>query len=360
MQWLRTKSNFHPFWLTLLVPLLIGVTLHWGMKKLIATTHRVTHTHQVLAELDDIPLQLGRANTAHYDYVLTGGEQYLTAYQTAAHATQKEIQDVRQLIKENTGQQNVLATVESLAHQRLTQLQQTIDVRRTDGFDAALRAIAAENDADLTGRIDALIQEMESEAWQLLAARSTAANASAHQLDALIVNGSLMALLLLIVANFIILQHAVERTQAEAAWRASAERYRCLFESAHDGIVLVASDETITDVNRAFENMTGWTQQELLGHRLCTLFPPSSAIPEASQAPAHALERKSALDTQLRRKDGSMLAVKASVNFFRDRNGNPIGVQGIYRDLSEEIPAPASVSAWRQPPLVADATISGH
>jgi PAS domain S-box-containing protein len=360
MQWLRTKSNFHPFWLTLLAPLLIGVTLHWSMKKLIATTHRVTHTHQVLEELDDIPLQLGRADTAHYDYVLTGDGQYLTAYQTAAHATQKEIEDVRPLIEENQGQQKRLAAVEDLAHERLRQLQQTIDVRRTDGFDAALQAIAAENGADLTGSIDALIQEMESEAWRLLASWSTAANASAHQLDALIAGGSVMALLLLIVANFLILWHAVERTQAETARRASAERYRSLFESAHDGIVLSTSDETVTDVNRAFERMTGWTQQELLGHRLRTLFPPASAIPEPGHAPADALEPQSGVQTRLRRKDGSMLAVKAWVNFFRDSNGNPIGVQGIYRDLSEQIPATASVSARRQPSLVAEATISGH
>src|SRR5215470_4946743 len=109
MQWLRTKLIFHPFWLTLLAPLLIGVTLHWSMKILIATTHRVTHAHQVLEELDDIPLQLGHAHTAHHDYVLTGDEHYLTSYQTAAHATQKEIEDVSRLIKEDKEQQKRLA-----------------------------------------------------------------------------------------------------------------------------------------------------------------------------------------------------------------------------------------------------------
>src|ERR1044071_2733937 len=135
--WLRTKLTAHPFWLTFLAPLLIGATLHWSMKKLITTTRHVTHAHQVLEELDDIPLQLGRAHSAHHDYVLTGDEQYLTSYQTAAHETQKEIEDVRQLIKEDKGRQKRLASVEDLVHERLAQLQQTIYMRRTDGFDAA-------------------------------------------------------------------------------------------------------------------------------------------------------------------------------------------------------------------------------
>src|SRR5262249_43092463 len=146
IMWLRTKFTAHPFWLTFLAPLLLGATLHWSMRKLITTTRHVTHAHQVLEELDDIPLQLGRAHTAHHDYVLTGDEQYLTSYQAAAHATQKEIEDVNRLIKkEDNGQQKRLASVEELAHERLTQLQQTIDLRKTDGFDAALQNITQDN-----------------------------------------------------------------------------------------------------------------------------------------------------------------------------------------------------------------------
>jgi PAS domain S-box-containing protein len=360
MQWLRIKLNFYPFWLTLLVPLLIGVTLHWSMKKLITTTHRVTHAHQVLEELDDIPLQLGRAHSAHHDYVLTGDEQYLTSYQTAAHATQKEIEDVRQLIKEDKGQQKRLAAVEDLAHERLAQLQQTILLRKTDGFDAALQAIIVDDSTDLPGHIDALIQEMEKETWRLLASWSTATDASAHQLDALIAGGSVMALLLLIVANFLILWHAVERTQAETARRASAERYQSLFESAHDGIVLVTRDEIITDVNPAFVRMTGWMREELLGHRLRTLFPPASAIPEPGHAPAEVLEPRSAVHTRLRRKDGGMAAVEAWVASLHDHDGNLIGMQGIYRDLSQPIPATSSASVCSQSPRVAETKFGGH
>src|ERR1044071_1307353 len=212
--WLRTKLTAHPFWLTFLAPLLIGATLHWSMKKLITTTRHVTRAHQVLEELDDIPLQLGRAHTAHHDYVLTGDEQYLTSYQTAAHAIEKEVEDVSRLIKEDKGQQKRLASVEDLAHERLAQLQQTIDLRKTEGFDAALQSIVQDNGADLTGQIDALIQEMKSETWRLLAARSLAVNASARQLDALIIGGDLPGLLPLLVANSIILRNAAERAPA--------------------------------------------------------------------------------------------------------------------------------------------------
>lgn len=245
MQWLRARLNFHPFWLALLAPLLMGVTLHWSMKKLIATTRHVTHIHQVLAELDDIPLQLGRAHTAHSDYVLTGNEQYLTAYQTAVHETQKEIEEVRQLIPEDKGQQKRLLEVENIAHEQFTQLQRAIELRKTEGFDAALQALMEENTADTTDRLDAFLQGMKHEAWRLLAARSAAANTSAHQLDVLIIGDSLMALLLLIVANFIIARRPSERAWVETAWQASTEQNPSLSQPARGGAELTTSDETV-------------------------------------------------------------------------------------------------------------------
>jgi PAS domain S-box-containing protein len=179
-------------------------------------------------------------------------------------------------------------------------------------------------------------------------------------LDVLIVSGSLIGLVLLIVAHSLIEQHAAERTRAEDDWRASAERYQSLFESAHEGIVLATSDETITDVNPAFVRMTGWMREELLGQRLRTLFPPASAILEAGHAPTDILEPQSGVHTRLRRKAGNALAVEAWMTSLYDQYGNLLGVQGIYRDPSPQNPATSSASIWRQPPLVAEATIGGH
>src|SRR5260370_40856601 len=118
---------------------------------------------------------------------------------------------------------------------------------------------------------------MKSETWRLLAARSLAVNASAHQLDALIVGGSLLGLLLLIVANSIIVRHAAERTRAEDDLRESARRDQNLFETPHEGIVLNKGDETNPDCKPAFERITGWPRKKLLGLRLRTAFPPDPA-----------------------------------------------------------------------------------
>lgn len=184
-------------------------------------------------------------------------------------------------------------------------------------------------------------------------------NASAHQLDVLIAGGSLLALLLLIVANSIIVQHAAERTRAEVAWRANAERYQSLFESALDGIVLVTSDETITDVNPAFERRRdGHGKDYWVSGSALSFYRLQSYLRQDTRL--HIYWNPSQPHTRLRRKDGDALAVEGWVTSLHDHYGNLIGVQGIYRDLSQQIPVTSSASVWRQPPLVAEAMIGGH
>jgi PAS domain S-box-containing protein len=334
MQWFLKRIQAHSFWLTFLAPILIGLALHWSMKKLITTTDRVAQTHHILAELDDIPLQLEQAEVAQHDYVLTGDEQYFSAYQNATTATHKEIEDVRRLVPNKVMEQEQLTEIESLVNDLSTQLQATIDVRRTDGFNAALHAMTTENNSKIAEHIRTDIRTLEDNQWKALIVRSSAVNASAHRLDALIASGSLIVLLLLIVANFIIEQHVKERKRTEIAQRASAERYQSLFEAAPVGIVLTTSDETITDVNRAFEMLTGWARQELLGQWLRTLFPPASTIPEPEYVQADIQTPQSAVHTQLVRKDRSVVAVDAWVTLLHDNNGNLIGRQSIYRDAS--------------------------
>ena len=61
---------------------------------------------------------------------------------------------------------------------------------------------------------------------------------------------------------------AIERARSEEAARESEERYRDLFENANEPIGTVTMDEQITEVNRAFERVLGYSRAELIGTSL--------------------------------------------------------------------------------------------
>jgi PAS domain S-box-containing protein len=129
-----------------------------------------------------------------------------------------------------------------------------------------------------------------------------------------------------------------DHQRLEEALRESEERYRNLFENANDAIATITLDGTITGVNRAAELLLGWSREEIIGHpapRFTT--PASMALAEERTRRFLAGEKlpSSMFEAELVRKDGSVVPVEVRTRAIRTHTGQPIGFQGIYRDITE-------------------------
>src|SRR5262249_43626068 len=137
-------------------------------------------------------------------------------------------------------------------------------------------------------------------------------------------------------ANASLRTEIAERKRVEEALRESEERYRNLFENANDAIVTFTLEGTVTNVNRGLEAMLGWSREELLGqHYRKFVTPTSVALGEERTRRFLAGERVGSIfEGEQVRKDGSVVPVEVRTRAIRDREGRPIGFQGIYRDIS--------------------------
>jgi PAS domain S-box-containing protein len=140
-------------------------------------------------------------------------------------------------------------------------------------------------------------------------------------------------------------QDITERKQAEAALRESEERYRNLFENANDMLATFALDGTVTSVNRGLEVALGWSREELIGQPYSKLTTPA-ALTLADEYTQRALAGEklpSIFETEIVRKDGNVVPIEVRARFIRDAEKRPIGIQGIFRDLTERRQAEAAV-----------------
>jgi two-component system, sensor histidine kinase and response regulator len=127
-----------------------------------------------------------------------------------------------------------------------------------------------------------------------------------------------------------------ERKRMEDVLRESEERYRSLFENANDAIVTFTLDGIVTSVNRGLEVMLGWSREELIGqHYRKFVTPASVAVGEERTRRFLAGERlPSIFEGEHVGKDGRVVPVEVRTRAIRDRQRQPIGFQGIYRDLT--------------------------
>ncbi len=129
---------------------------------------------------------------------------------------------------------------------------------------------------------------------------------------------------------------ALVRVRLTEQLQASEARYRTLFENANDVLVSATLDGTVTAVNRGLEVMLGWSRQELIGrHYRKFVTPATLALAEEHTRRALAGEKLPPIfEVEMMRKDGSVVPIESRTRFIRDKEGKPIGYQGIYRDIT--------------------------
>ncbi len=139
-----------------------------------------------------------------------------------------------------------------------------------------------------------------------------------------------------------------ERKRAEATVRSSEVRYRRLFETAKDGILMIDADsERITDVNAFLQEMLGYSREEIVGKKLWEIGPLKDV--EACRISFADLQEKEYLryeDLPLETKDGRSLSVEFISNVYHV-NGDRV-IQCNIRDVTDRKRAEAALRASEQ------------
>ncbi|WP_051327321.1 PAS domain S-box protein [Desulfatibacillum aliphaticivorans] len=125
-----------------------------------------------------------------------------------------------------------------------------------------------------------------------------------------------------------------ERKAAEAALIASEERNRALLEATPDAVTVYDKDAKVLYVNPAFEQLFGWTAEEVLGKPLD--FVPSEERPKTDELIARMRKGESVLE-EIKRytKDGRLLYIRASASMFWDKDRHFLGTVVISRDITD-------------------------
>jgi CheY-like chemotaxis protein/CHASE3 domain sensor protein len=181
-----------------------GTVSYLNTRALSVNTGLVMRTHEVLASLEEVLSLLKDAETGQRGYLITGDDRYLAPYTAALAALEAKLTELERL---STGSQTQLDRIKRLREyiaSKLRELAETIELRRTKGFEAARAVVATDRGQaamdSIRSGVDTMAGEERSNRNQRVAEMESA---YATAVTAGVLSGVLGVLLSLVVAYLV-------------------------------------------------------------------------------------------------------------------------------------------------------------
>ena len=132
-----------------MILVIIGLIAFWSTRRLIVANRWLSHTQEVLTNLDSLGSSMKDVETGQRGYIVTGDEAFLGPYTLGLPEVEKASKSLRTLTSDNPEQQRRLDALERRIAARLEELRRAMDARKVEGFEAAA-AVVKENFARKT------------------------------------------------------------------------------------------------------------------------------------------------------------------------------------------------------------------
>ena len=346
--------------LSLVILLGVGIISYRSVQKLSQAGEWVSHTQEVLSELEAGLVLLTDAETSQRAYLLTGDDHFLQDCQATQAKVGSWYATLHDLTLDNSPQQRRLDELAALISQRLALLNNRIELRQKEGLAAAARAVASREGLVLSGQVHDKFSEMRRAEKQLLVEREADLKHYSHLSLLAIMFGSAIACAIGAGALNLLRLNFIRRQTIEDKLRQSEELHRSMIENVKDyGIFLIDPQGLISSWNIGAQRIKGYLPAEIIGKHFSIFYPSEVAncgFPEQELLIART-EGRFEDESWRVRKDGSRFWANVVLTPIWNAEKNLIGYVKISRDMTAQRAARQELEEiWAQLQAILDNT----
>ena len=263
------KSNFE--WKSALAFVMVFIALTGdavisarNMATVLDNGRWVTHTYQVISELQSVMSTLKEVQAAQRSYVITSEKIYLNVYSATRAPLLKHLDKLKRLTSDNPPQQARMARLEMQALAELDRLQQGVNLYNTNPA-AVDRAVLADDSKARMGGISDTIAEGTNIEQDLLDKRQAAVRISERNMRLAFAATTAGSLLLLCLVYALTMRAMRERRQNAEAIARREEWLSTTLRSIGDAVLATDAEGRILFFNAVAERLTGWSYREAVG-----------------------------------------------------------------------------------------------
>lgn len=224
MNWLRENRILLLFWAVMLLLGANSVVMYRSMVQAAQVHAPMVESLTLLREIEAVRTGLVDAETGQRGFVITGDPAYLEPYYNAVTLLKRELD----LLGQGTGvDARLSADMENLTPLvvvKLSELNRTIELRRSQGFAAAQEMIGSDEGKRTMDAIRALIAKMEQQVNDALIEDSERAALNLRTTLVTFVIGGVLTTLLFLVMFWVLARDVMQRKQSEMVLKDANDR----------------------------------------------------------------------------------------------------------------------------------------
>jgi len=311
---------FVALWVPLAFTLAVVYLAFEGQHARDLDAHWVLHTVEVKDQVEHLNSLVRDIGAGERGYLLTGDATFLPLYNNAVNEIPTQSNKLAQLIEDNPRQVAAFANLQTLIAEKLSTAAQALSAEQREKIPETIEMYRNTQEKALNDEIRAQVEAMKAEEDRLLSQRENEftlqVNSQRNGMIGLVAVeiALIMGLTLLLLRSRRLqltadtrvgearaitdqaqakIRNAIARTEqaevraaeadtrteetkirGEEELRASELRYRRLFETAQDGIIVLdAGNGKVVDSNPFMQDLLGYSQEEMLGRKLWEIGP---------------------------------------------------------------------------------------